>query len=204
MHEPSVLQLLRLQWDIRKRNVWVWFQCVEPQCFDDVLFHWKIALEGCGRFQQIQFRYLLSEIAFGCSKVVFTEDNDEKRIASALSLFSLILFPSVHSLISLVRSWSERTKSEITTSRDVDRYRHDQAETWAGTNMDQEIADRFRYGPAETWTGTDIWISRSLASSDMDQQKRGPVQIWTSRSLSGTDIDQQKRGPVQTWTCRRG
>ena len=44
---------------------------------------------------------LLGEIVCGCGKVVLIEDDDEKRIASVLSLFSLSLFSSMHNPISL-------------------------------------------------------------------------------------------------------
>ena len=47
---------------------------------------------------------LLREIFCGCGKVVLIEDDDEKRIASVLSLFSLSLFSSIHSPISLTQS----------------------------------------------------------------------------------------------------
>ena len=46
---------------------------------------------------------LLREIVCGCGKVVLLEDN-KKRIASILSLFSSSLFSSVHSPISLTQS----------------------------------------------------------------------------------------------------
>ena len=57
---------------------------------------------------------LLRKIVCGCGKVevVLIEDNDEKQIASVLSLFSLNLFSSIHSPISLTQSGSKRTKSE--------------------------------------------------------------------------------------------
>ena len=47
---------------------------------------------------------LLREIICGCCKVVLTEDYDEKLISSVLSLFSLSLFSSIHSPISLTLS----------------------------------------------------------------------------------------------------
>ena len=55
---------------------------------------------------------LLREIVCGCDKVVLIKDNAKKRIASVLSLFSLNLFSSIHSPISLTQSGSKRTKSE--------------------------------------------------------------------------------------------
>ena len=47
---------------------------------------------------------LLREIVCGCGKVVLIEDDDEERMASVLSLFSLSLFSSIHSPISLTQS----------------------------------------------------------------------------------------------------
>ena len=47
---------------------------------------------------------LLRKIVCGCGKVVLIEDDDEKRIASVLSLFSLSLFSSIHSPVSLTQS----------------------------------------------------------------------------------------------------
>ena len=47
---------------------------------------------------------LLREIVCGCGKVVLIEDDDEKRIASVLSLFNLSLFSSIHSPITLTQS----------------------------------------------------------------------------------------------------
>ena len=46
----------------------------------------------------------LREIVCGYCQVVLTEDNNEKRIASVLSLFSLSLFSSIQSTISLTQS----------------------------------------------------------------------------------------------------
>ena len=47
---------------------------------------------------------LLRKIVCECGKVVLIEDDDEKRIASVLSLFSLSLFSSIHSPKSLIQS----------------------------------------------------------------------------------------------------
>ena len=47
---------------------------------------------------------LLREIACGCCKVVLTEDDIDKRIASVVSLFSLSLFSSIHNPVSLTQS----------------------------------------------------------------------------------------------------
>ena len=47
---------------------------------------------------------LLREIVCGCGKGVLVEDGGEKRMASVLSLFSLSLFSSIHSPISLTQS----------------------------------------------------------------------------------------------------
>ena len=55
---------------------------------------------------------LLRKIVCGCGKVALIEDDDERRIASVLSLFSWSLFSSIHSPISLTQCWSERTKTE--------------------------------------------------------------------------------------------
>ena len=47
---------------------------------------------------------LLREIVCGCGKVVLIEDDDEKRIALVITLFSLSLFSSIHSPLSLTQS----------------------------------------------------------------------------------------------------
>ena len=47
---------------------------------------------------------LLGKIVCRCGKVVLIEDDDEKRIVSISSLFSLSLFSSIHSPISLTQS----------------------------------------------------------------------------------------------------
>ena len=47
---------------------------------------------------------LLRETVCGCGKVVLIKDDAKKRIASVLSLFSLSLFSSIHSPISLTQS----------------------------------------------------------------------------------------------------
>jgi len=53
----------------------------------------------------------LRQIVCGCCQVVLTED-DENRIASVWSLFSLCLFSSSNSSVSLTQSWRDRGKWE--------------------------------------------------------------------------------------------
>ena len=47
---------------------------------------------------------LLRKIVCGCGKVVLIKDDDGKRMASVLSLFSLSLFSFIYSPISLTQS----------------------------------------------------------------------------------------------------
>ena len=47
---------------------------------------------------------LLREIVCGCGKVMVTEDDDEERTASVLSLFSWSLISSIHSPICVTQS----------------------------------------------------------------------------------------------------
>ena len=83
-------------------------------CFDDVLFHWEIAVEDEAEVADDSSKLsigMLREIVCGCCKAVLADD-DEKRIASVWSLFSLSLFSSIQSPVCSTHSWSERTKSK--------------------------------------------------------------------------------------------
>ena len=88
---------LHLQWDIG--NLCIWLQCMQPYmvwwCVVSLKDRYQRWSQDCGRFQTTWHRYCW-EIVCGCGKVMLTEDDDEKQIASVLSLFSWVCFlPSI-------------------------------------------------------------------------------------------------------------
>ena len=86
------------------RHIHVWFQC-----FDDVLFLWNIAIEDEAEAADGSSKLNIGIAERDCLWIFqgrVTEDDDEKWIASVLTLFSLSLFSSIHSPVFLTQSWS--------------------------------------------------------------------------------------------------
>ena len=102
---------LRLQWDIGEWNFSCDFSVCSLTCFNGVLFHWKIAIkdepEVADNSSKLKIGRPIAER--DCLWVLQSrvDDDDEKQIASVLSLFSFSLFSSCHSQICLTQSGSE-------------------------------------------------------------------------------------------------
>ena len=93
-----------LEWDTGDWRLCAWFQCMQPYMLWWLLFHERLFLKMNPRLRMIpsnSILLLLREIVCECCIAVLTEDDGEKQIASVLSLFSLSLISSIHSLVSL-------------------------------------------------------------------------------------------------------